>query len=142
MSPLQFASGNNKRISHAINFARDAVFSANKKKEGAGLADLDFQSAFDFLCMSWVERVLEKKGLHMDVINRMRRYYKNGVTIPVINNIQGRKIQNYRRTLRQGDCPSSVWFNYGIDPLIHYLDKRLQGIIIQSSPVSGPAMKH
>ena len=92
--------------------------------------------------MSWVERVLAKKGLHSDVINRMRRYYKNWVTIPVINNIQGKKIQNTRRTLRQGDCPSSIWFNYGIDPLIVYLDKRLQGITILSSPVSGPAMKH
>ena len=57
------------------------------------------------------------------------------------SNIQGRTIKNSKSTLCQGDCPSSTWFNYGIDPLIHYLDKRLQGITTQSSPVLGPALK-
>ena len=54
VSSLQFASDKNKRISHAINLARDAIFFANKRKEGAGLNDLDFDSAFDLFCMSWV----------------------------------------------------------------------------------------
>ena len=60
VSSFQFASGNNKQILHIINLARDAIFFANREKEGVGLADLDFQSAFDLLCMSWVEHVLSR----------------------------------------------------------------------------------
>ena len=41
-------------------------------------------------------------------------------------------------TLRQGDCPSSVWFGYGIDPLLLHLEKLLKGIEIFSEPVLGP----
>ena len=62
VSPLQYAAGNSKRIAHAIYLARDSIFAAQQSKEGAALADLDFEAAFDFLCMSWVEKVLEKKA--------------------------------------------------------------------------------
>ena len=108
VSPRQFAAGKNRKISHAINLARDTVFSASRSKEGAALADLDFEAAFDFLCMEWVELVLAKKGLHQEVIDRIRRYYTGGVTIPMVNDVPGKKIHNHRRTLRQGDCPS-LW---------------------------------
>ena len=46
-----------------------------------------------------------------------------------------------RMTLRQGDCLSSVWFGYGIDPLLQYLEKRLVGITVHSSPVIGPSLR-
>ena len=59
-----------------------------------------------------------------------------------MNNIPGKKIHNLRRTLRQGDCPSSNWFCYGIDPMLMYLDKRLTGITIYSLPVLGPANRN
>ena len=41
-------------------------------------------------------------------------------------------------TLRQGDGPSTVWYGYGIDPLLNYLEKRLQGIILQTGTKFGP----
>ena len=31
------------------------------------------------------------------------------------------------------------FFSYGIDPLLSYLERRLQGILISSLPVQGPA---
>ena len=61
ISPSQFALGNEKRIHHAIALARDTIFLSNSKKKGGAIADLDFKSAFDFLCMDWVYKVLEKK---------------------------------------------------------------------------------
>ena len=140
VSAHQFAVGNSKRIHHAIRMARDAIFAAGKAKHGCGIADLDFMAAFNNLCMDWVEMVLVKKGLHSKAVARIRRLYTDGVTIPVINSQQGQPIKNSRRTLRQGDCPSSVWFAYGIDPLLEYLDKRLKGINIFSTPVQGPAL--
>ena len=67
--------------------------------------------------------------------------YTGEVTIPVVNNILGEANNNNRRTLRQGDCPSSTWFGYGIDPLIVYLENRLKGILIHSKPVLGPTRR-
>ena len=32
------------------------------------------------------------------------------------------------------------WFSFGIDPLIRYLERKLQGILISSLPISGPAL--
>ena len=42
--------------------------------------------------------------------------------------------------MRQGDLPSVFWFAYGIDPLVIYLDKRLLGITIYSTPMLGPTL--
>ena len=141
VSENQFAVGKNKKIHHAINLARDAIFAAGKEKKGCGIVDLDFQAAFDFLCMEWVQKVLKKKGLSKQNLSKIKRIYEGGITIPLINNIAGRKIKNLRGTLRQGYCPSSNWFCYGIDPLIIYLQKRLSGIKIYNCPILGPAPK-
>ena len=65
--------------------------------------------------------------------------YKNRITIPVVNSVQGKPVNNLRRNLAQG-CPSSMnWFSYGIDPLLCYLERRLEGIPIYSIPAHGPA---
>ena len=59
VSESQYAVGG-RRIHHAINLARDAIFAAGKSGKGVGIADQDFEAAFNFLCMDWVERVLKK----------------------------------------------------------------------------------
>ena len=41
-------------------------------------------------------------------------------------------------TLRQGDCPSSLWFGFAIDPLLEFLCKRLSGIPLITKPIYGP----
>ena len=53
----------------------------------------------------------------------------------------GRPVVNKRLSLRQGDRPSGIWFCYAIDPLLVYLEKRLQGIPIYSLPVHGPVLQ-
>ena len=60
-------------------------------------------------------------------------------TVVMVNNIPGKVVSNIRQTLRQGDLPSMHFFSYGIDPLLVYLEERLQGILIASLPVQGPA---
>merc|ERR1712115_287762 len=72
------------------------------------------------------------------VIKRIKRYYEDSITIPIINCIPGRKIKNHRVTLRQGDCPSSLWFGFAIDPLLEYLCKRLSGIPLITKLIYGP----
>ena len=109
-----------------IALARYAIYAASQWKTGCAIADPDFKAAFDFLCMDWVFAVLEKKGLHHEAIERLKRYYNDSITIPIVNNIPRRKITNTRLMLRQGDCLSSTWFGYGIDPLLVYLEKYLK----------------
>ena len=142
LSPLQVVSGNNRRIHHAINKARDAINSTSSSKAGCALMDLDFISAFCFQTMEWVLKVAEAKGLDKKVISRIKHISSNRVSIPVVNNIPGKAIPNRRGTLSQG-CPSSMnWFTIGIDPLLTYLERRLQGIVIHSLPTFGPRLKN
>ena len=138
LSPFQLVAGDDRRIHHGINLARDAIQASGKLKTGCGLLDTDYMAAFDFLVMTWVFQVLRKKGLNEAVINRLANLYKDNVSIVVVNNIQGKAIKNNRLSLRQGDVPSMILFAYGIDPLISYLERRLAGILISSIPVMGP----
>ena len=64
---------------------------------------------------------------------------KENITITVVNSKLSRAFPDKRGSLRQGGCASMDWFSFGIDPLLRYLDKRLQGILISSLPVSGPS---
>ena len=90
------------------------------------------------LCLDWTYKVLERKGLCKEEILRLQNLYSDSISVVVVNDIQGKAIQNIRGSLRQGDIPSMHLFCYGIDPLLTYLDKRLQGILIASTPVFGP----
>ena len=50
-------------------------------------------------------------------------------------------MENIRLTLRQGDVPSMELFCFGIDPLLHRLERLLQGILIAAAPVHGPTLQ-
>ena len=138
LSHCQLAAGNDRRIFHGINKARDAVQVASGAKEGMGLLDNDYKAAFDYMVMLWVFKVLLAKGVDPSVIKRLRNIYEKNITQVVVNNIPGKSFINNRWSMRQGDLPSVYWFSYGIDPLLSFLEKRLQGICIYSTPVFGP----
>ena len=72
------------------------------------------------------------------MICRLKNLYTNSSSIVVVNSIHGKTVKNVRGSLRQGDLPSMHLFSYGIDPLLIYLEKRLRGILICSTPVQGP----
>ena len=95
--------------------AQDAVFASKRSREGSRIADLDFQSAFNLLCMDWVENVLRKKRLNEAMLNPINWLYNNSKTIPVINSNLEEPVMNSWRTLCQGDCPNSQWFCYQKD---------------------------
>ena len=139
LCPQQLAAGDHRRITFGISLARDAIYAAGKKRQGCALQDNDFEAAFDFLCLDWVKLVLKKKGVSEVSLARFSNLYDQGITIPVINNVPGKPVSNIRLSLRQGDRPSGVWFCFGIDPLLIYLERRLTGILIHSLPVQGPA---
>ena len=92
------------------------------------------------MVMLWVFKVLLAKGLEPAVISRLKNIYKDNITVVVVNNVLGKSFINNRWSMRQGDLPSVYWFAYGIDPLVSYLDRRLQGITIYSTPVHGPTL--
>ena len=90
------------------------------------------------MVMNWVKLVLARKGMCEEAIARISNLYSDNLSIVVVNNVLGKVIQNIRLSIRQGDKASMEWFTYGIDPIINYLEKRLQGILIHSTPVQGP----
>ena len=140
LSSVQYVGGNDRRIHHGISRARDAIYAVGQSKLGCGIADTDFVAAFDWLVLSWVWMVLSKLGVDNNNISRLKGLYEDSITITVVNNKLGRAFHDKRGSLRQGGCASMDWFSFGIDPLIRYLDKRLQGILISSLPVSGPSL--
>ena len=142
LSSSQMMAGDDRRIHHMINKARDCIFSVSKSKFGCALLDLDFVAAFDYQVFSWVFDVLRAKGVAEAVISRISNIYQDSVTIPVINNVLGQPLKNRRENLRQG-CPGSMgWFGVAIDPLLVYLEKRLTGIPICSLPTIGPCLEN
>lgn len=138
ISPMQLVFGEDHRIHHCINLARDAIQGASKNKSGWGILDLDFVAAFDFLVMKLVYLVLLAKGLDKEVVNRISNIYNRSFTLTVVNNVIGKAFKNSWSSLRQGDIPSMCWFSYAIDPLLIYLEKRLTGIPVFPIPVLGP----
>ena len=141
LSHLQLVAGDDRRIHHGINLARNAIQAASKPgHHGCGILDTDLIAAFDYLCLVWAYKVLEKKGMDKKAIKRLENLYRNNISVVVVNNIPGKAIKNIRLSLRQGDLPSMHLFGFGIDPLLTYLEKRLEGILIASLPVYGPTL--
>ena len=138
LSPLQYVAGNNRTIQHGITRARDAITAATRNNLKCGIGDQDYIQAFDFLVLSWVWMVLERKGVSPPTLMRLRKLYEGGITIPVVNSVPGRAILDLRGSLKQGGVGSMEWFAVGIDPLLVYLDQNLKGIPISSLPVLGP----
>ena len=138
LSPCQLAMGSDRRIHHGINQARDAIMAAGNGREGVGILDNNYEAAFDYVVLLWVLEVLRAKGLAEQAINHLTNLYSNNFTIVVVNNLLGRKFENKRWSIRQGDRPSSVLFCYGIDPHLAWLERRLRGIPIYSMPAAGP----
>jgi hypothetical protein len=125
VSSLQLVAGEDRRIHHGINFARNAIYAAGKPGHpGCGILDTDLIAAFDWLCLDWAYKVLEKEGLPKQAILRLQNLYRDNVAVVVVNNIQGKCVKHVRLSLKQGDLPSMHLFSYGIDPLLCYLEKR------------------
>ena len=139
LSQHQYVAGNNRRIPHGINLVRDAITAAEKNKLSCGILDTDYMAAFDYLVMHWVFKVLARKGVRDQVIQRLKNLYAENITVVVVNNSMGKAIMNVRWSLRQGDLPSMFWFAYAIDPLIIFLDNKLKSIPLYSIPLHDPA---
>ena len=138
ISPNQLVTGGDRRISHGVAKARDAIHAASSLKTGCGILDTDLVAAFCNMVLTWCLQVLERKGLSEKVIKRYENLYKDHVSIIVVNTCLGRSIKNARLTIRQGDKFAMELFTFGMDPVLTYLEKRLKGIMVHSLPVQGP----
>ena len=134
-------AGSDRRIHHGINLARDAIWAAGKRGQGCGILDTDLVAGFDYMTLKWCLKVLEKKGASPEFIARLENLYQDNLSVIVVNNVQGAAVKDVRLTLRQGDVPSMELFCFGIDPLLHRLERVLQGILITATPVHGPSLQ-
>ena len=122
VSPLQLVTGGDKRISHGVAMARDAIHAAGISQERCGMLDTDLIAAFDNMVSTWCFQVMSRKGLDDEVIARYRNLYDNNISIIVVNGIQCRKIKNVRQSVRQGHKFSMEIFAFGMDPILSYLE--------------------
>ena len=141
LSTLQLVAGKDRRIHHGINLARDAIWAAGRRGQGCGILDTDLIAGFDYMTLSWCLMVLEKKGACPEFIKRLKNLYSKNLSVVVVNSVHGAAVENIRLTLRQGDIPSMELFCFGIDPLLHRLERLLQGILIAAAPVQGPPLQ-
>jgi exonuclease III len=135
----QLVTGGDRRISHGVALARDAIMAAGASKDECGILDTDLVAAFCNMVLMWCFSVMLKKGISSQVIDMYQNLYNDNFSIIVVNNVQGKCIRNTRMSIRQGDKFAMELFVYGIDPVLSYLERRLQGILVHSMPVAGPA---
>ena len=135
VSSLQLVTGGEKRMSHGVAMARDAIHAAGKSRERCGILDTDLIAAFCNMVAPWCYQVMRKKGLSKEVLARYQNLYDDNLSIVVVNNLQGKCVQNTRQSIRQGDKFAMELFSYGMDPILGYLERRLQWILIHSIPV-------
>ena len=90
LNPNQLSVGDDRRIVHGINKARDAINAASGRNQGAGILDNDYMAAFDLMVLTWVFKVLKARGLNQNTIDRLQTMYENHLTVVVINNMHGR----------------------------------------------------
>ena len=140
ISPHQLVTGGDRRISHGVALARDAIQASSSLKSGCGILDTDLIAAFCNMTLPWCLLVMKKKGIDEKVINRYLNLYRDNYSIVVVNNIKGRCIKNVRMSVRQGDKFAMEIFSFGMDPVLTYLERRLEGILIHSLPVQGPVL--
>lgn len=137
VSRNQLATGDDRRIYHGINAARDAIQQASNRNENCGLADMDLVQAFNLVSIHWICKVLLAKGLSTENVRRISNQYKNAKIRVVVNNEVGGEIK-IKRCVRQGAPSSMILFLYNVDPVLVYLEKRLTGISLYKLPVYGP----
>ena len=119
ISPNQLVTGGDRRISHGVAKARDAIHAASSLKTGCGILDTDLVAAFCNMVLTWCLKVLRKKGLSENVIKRYENLYNDHVSVIVVNTILGRSVKNVRLTIRQGDKFAMELFTFGTVSYTH-----------------------
>ena len=90
--------------------ARDCIYAVSKSKLGCAILDLYFVAAFDYQVFSWVFDVLLANRVSETVISCIKNIDDDSLTIPVVNNVLGKPLENRRGNLGQV-CPGSMgWF--------------------------------
>ena len=69
-----------------------------------------------------------------------RNLYEDNVSLVTVNNKVGKAVKNNIQSIRQGDKFAMELFYFGMDPVLDYLERRLQGILIHTAPVQGPIL--
>ena len=139
LSEHQYSSGG-KKISHGVCRMRNAIESIKPTSKGCAVIETDFASAFDFMSVSWIWKVLKKKGCSEVFISVLRNLYEETDCFVscIVNNEQQEKMVNRRKNIRQGDRISTTLYSFAADGLLISLNKRLKGLEYFKLDTSGP----
>ena len=139
LSKHQYSTGG-KRASHSACLARNAIENIKPNSKGCAIIETDFVSAFDRMSVSWIWKVLLKKGCSERFTSVLRNLYEDtdSYVSCIINNEQQPRMVNRRKNIRQGDRNSTSLYVFGADALLITLNKRLKGLEYFKMDTQGP----
>ena len=139
LSAHQYAAGPRK-IQHAITQARDLINNISPNQRGCAVIQTDFIQAYDLLSVNWTWQVLKKKKCSLKFISILENLYEKNPSfiVNIINNQRQPVIRNKRKSIYQGDKTSTVLYNFSIDCLLNYLQRRLKGLVYYKMETAGP----
>jgi hypothetical protein len=114
-------------IFDVVAAVRDAISYAETTKRPLRVLSLDLKEAFDRIFHTYLWTVMHSYGCREGIIDSIAMMYENATSVIQINSHLSTPIPN-RCEVRQG-CPlSMILFALCLNPLLYYLDERLQGI--------------
>ena len=121
ISPEQYC-GKNKSIVDCNNTTRDLMYYINDSNKTGALINIDLQRAFDSVNHKFSYKVLSKMGFNDIFISWIKIFYKNIVSVCLVNGHLGDAIK-INRGVRQG-CPlSMILYIIAQEPLYQAIKK-------------------
>ena len=117
--------GKNKSIVDCNNATRDLIYYIYENNETGALINIDLQRAFDSVDHQFLYKVLRKMGFSETFISWIKLFYKDIVSLVLVNGHQGDTFK-IRRGVRQG-CPlSMILYIIAQEPLYQAIKKTHQ----------------
>jgi hypothetical protein len=132
LHPTQHCGVPGTSIFDAVATLRDAIAYAETEQRPLCVVSLDFKEAFDRISHTYILSVLRSYGFSERFIASIRMMYEDTMSALQVNGHLSAPIP-IQCGVRQG-CPlSMILFALCLDPLLRYLDGRLQGLRVHRS---------
>jgi len=127
LHPSQYFGVPGNTIFDAVVTVRDAIAYAETTRRPLCVVSLDFKQAFYRISHTYLPTVLRSCGFGAGFIECIRKMYGNATSVIQVNGNISTPIP-IQCGVRQGCLLSMILFVLFLNPLLYYLDERLQGL--------------
>ena len=127
LHPSQHCGMPENTIFDAVAAIQDAIADAETTHRPLCVVSLDLKEAFDRISHKYLWTIMRSYGFREGFVERTAMMYDNATSSVQINSQLSTPIQ-FRCGVRQGCLLSMTLFALCLNPLLYYLDKRLNGI--------------